>query len=127
MISVVLPEILRGMAEIDRITRDEELDALFERSRETPVLLFKHSLTCPISRRARGEFEELVQSRAGGDEVGFALIEIQNARPVSDAVAQRTGVKHESPQVLLLDDGQVRWHTSHFQIRKDALDEALDG
>lgn len=128
MISVVLPEILRGMAEIDRITRDEELDALFERSRETPVFLFKHSLTCPISSRARGEFEELVQSRAGDDDsVGFALIEIQNARPVSDAVAERTGVKHESPQVLLLDDGQVRWHTSHFQIRKNALDEALGG
>lgn len=115
------------MAEIERITRDEELDAVFERSRDTPVFLFKHSLTCPISSRAKGELERFVESRAGDASVRFALIEIQNAQPVSNAVAQRTGVKHESPQVLLLNDGQVRWHTSHFQIRKDALEEALSG
>lgn len=113
------------MAEIDRITRDEELDALFERSHDVPVLLLKHSLTCPVSSRAHGELQKLVESRAGDGSVRFALIEIQNARPVSNTVAERTGVKHESPQALLLDGGEVRWHASHFQIRQDTLAEAL--
>lgn len=115
------------MAEIDRITRDEELDALFERSHEVPVLLFKHSLTCPVSSRAHSEFTSFVESRSEDDGLELALIEVQNARPVSNAVAERTGVRHESPQALLLRNGEVRWHASHFRIRKDALDQAVSG
>lgn len=115
------------MAEIDRITRDDELDALFERSHEVPVLLFKHSLTCPVSSRAHGELTTFVESRSGDDGVEFALIEVQNARPVSNAVAERTGVRHESPQALLLRNGEVHWHASHFRIRRDALDQAVSG
>ena len=52
------------------------------------------------------------------------MIEIQRARPVSIALAERTGVRHESPQALLLRDARVVWHASHYQIHLTALEKA---
>ncbi|MEM7357326.1 MAG: monothiol bacilliredoxin BrxC family protein [Acidobacteriota bacterium] len=52
---------------------------------------------------------------------------MQNARDVSNEIAQRTGVKHESPQALLMRDGTVTWHASHWSIQAEALQEALAG
>lgn len=113
------------MADITTLTDPSELDGLMEASRERPVFLFKHSLTCPISSRAHREYRSFVEGRADGDAT-FALLEVQNARPLSQAVAERTGVRHESPQAFLLRDGEVAWHASHFKIREESLTEALE-
>ena len=53
-------------------------------------------------------------------------IEIQNAREVSNAVAEKTGVRHESPQALLLRDGEVVWNASHGAITVESLAGALE-
>lgn len=102
------------------------IDHILEGSHERPVLLFKHSLTCPISSSAFHEFQRLVASPPEGDTVGFALIEIQNARPVSKAVADRTGVVHESPQAILLSKGKAVWNASHGSIREATLRSAIE-
>jgi bacillithiol system protein YtxJ len=111
------------MADIQRINDIPALDALIARSNETPVWILKHSLTCPISSQAWSEFQ-----RFAGDspeEVGvFALIEIQRARPVSMALAERTGIRHESPQALLFRGGQAVWHASHYGIDRTSLRQA---
>ena len=112
------------MSDVRTISQIPELDALFERSRDKPVFLLKHSLTCPISSRARQEYGRFVAGRSD-DEAVFLLLEVQNARPLSNEVAERTGIRHESPQALLVRDGRVVWHASHFQIRGDALERAL--
>jgi bacillithiol system protein YtxJ len=57
-------------------------------------------------------------------EAIYALIEIQRARPVSNALAERTGVPHESPQAILLRNAQVAWHASHYDINLTALERA---
>ena len=65
-------------------------------------LVFKHSLTCPVSHAAFREFERfLATAPPAGTHVG--LIEVQNARPASNRVAEVTGVRHESPQALLVE------------------------
>ncbi len=92
------------------------LDELIARSHETPVVLFKHSLTCPISARAYRQMEQL-----GGE---IALVVVQRAREVSRAVETATGVPHESPQVFILRNGQAAWSTSHFDITTDAVSQA---
>ncbi len=92
------------------------LDELIARSHETPVVLFKHSLTCPISARAHRQMEQL------GGEV--ALVVIQRAREVSQAVAAATGIQHESPQVFVLRNGQSAWSASHFNITTEAVAQA---
>jgi bacillithiol system protein YtxJ len=114
------------MAAIHHLSQLEELDPLWQQSGEGPVLVFKHSVTCPISARARVEFEHVAAS-SSADGVVFALLEVQNARPLSDELARRAGVRHESPQALLLRSGAVTWHASHFAIRRDSLTTALAG
>src|SRR2546423_3315984 len=93
------------------------LEQLFERSHEKPVVLFKHSNTCPISARAYGQMEQL-----GGD---IELVVVQKNRDVSREVESRTGVRHESPQAFVLRNGQVVWSASHFDITADEVNRIV--
>lgn len=108
------------------ILRDADaLDAAFEASHERPVLLFKHSLTCPVSTAGLREYERFLQGQASDSDLRPYLIEIQKNRDLSNAVAARTGVRHESPQALFLRDGEVTWHGSHWTINVAALEAAF--
>jgi bacillithiol system protein YtxJ len=100
-----------------------ELDAWLSADRARPVLLFKHSLICPVSHAAHAEYLDFV---ASSPSVDTALIEIQNQRELSTAVAERSGVRHESPQALLLVGGKVVWHASHGGIRESTLRSAVE-
>ncbi len=104
-----------------------EVERLIAESETTPVLFFKHSLTCPISSRAFGEYQSFLAERPEDDATVYTLVEIQNARPVSQEIAERTGVRHESPQALLVRGGEVAWDASHYSIRADALAAAVGG
>jgi bacillithiol system protein YtxJ len=115
------------MAEYNRLTSVAELDPLFADSGERPVLFFKHSLTCPISGAAFREYERFLEEQPEGGDTVFTLVEVQNAREVSNAIAERTGVRHESPQALLLRDGEVTWHASHWSIKANELAGAVGG
>ena len=92
------------------------LEELIARSQDAPVVLFKHSLTCPISARAYRQMQAY--------EGEVALVVIQRAREVSREVEKRTGVRHESPQVIILRAGKVAWSASHFDITADAVAQA---
>ena len=109
------------MADIQKIETLAALEDLLERSRERPVWVFKHSLTCPISGMAWDEFRRFALQEG---EAICALIEIQRARPVSNALAERTGVRHESPQAILLRDARAAWYASHYDINLTALRQA---
>ncbi len=111
------------MADIQRIDNIPALDALIARSNETPVWLFKHSLTCGVSSYAWSELQHFA-AESPADGPVFGVIEIQVARPVSDALAERTGVRHQSPQIFLLRQGQVAWQASHYDINRQALRQA---
>ncbi len=111
------------MSDIPRLTRPDELSELFERSRRDPVWVFKHSVTCEVSAVAWDEFRRFADA-AGDGSASFALVEVQSARKVSNELARLTGVRHESPQVLLLRDGRAVWSASHWAIRGDELEAA---
>ena len=93
------------------------LEELLGRSHEGPVLLFKHSNTCPISARAYRQMQDVKSP--------VSLVVVQKSRDISRAVEERTGVAHESPQALLLRDGRVVWSATHFDITADAVEQAL--
>ncbi len=99
-----------------------DLEAAITESRERPVLLFKHSRHCGVSCEALDELHAHIEA-AGGD-TAYKIITVQTHRPVSDAAAQRLGVRHETPQALLLRDGKVIWNASHFRITVTELDRA---
>jgi bacillithiol system protein YtxJ len=100
-----------------------ELDAAIAESLERPVLLFKHSRTCGISHDALDELHAHVSRTPG--EVSYKLITVQSHRWISDETANRLGVRHETPQAILLRDGRPVWKASHFAITADRLDQAL--
>ena len=100
-----------------RIKDQESFEKLTERSKEQPVVIFKHSLTCPISSAA---YEQM--SRFDGE---VALIEVQVARELSNEIEDKLGVPHESPQVIVLNKGQVAWNASHFRISAEAVTKAV--
>lgn len=89
-----------------------------------PLVLLKHSTRCPISAEAYDQFQKHVAQEAN-PAVDYAIVLVVESRPVSNAVAESLGVKHESPQLLLIRDGKAVWHTSHWRITTDALRENI--
>ena len=101
-----------------------DLEAAIEESRLRPVLLFKHSRNCGVSCEALDELHSHIEGR-GEATVAYKMITVQTHRPVSDAVSQRLGLRHETPQAILLRDGKVIWNASHFRITATQLDQAV--
>lgn len=106
-----------NMTKIEAI---EELEVLVEKNE--PYVLFKHSTTCPISQGAYTEFQAYCSEERA---VPAYYLYVQDARDVSNRVAEQYSIKHESPQVLYIKDGMVVWNTSHWNIKKDALEENI--
>ncbi len=93
------------------------LEHLFARSQDTPVLVFNHDRGCPISATAY-----IQMLRLGRD---IPLIDVTREEDITHTLAQRTGVKHESPQVIVLRYGRAVWSASHFAITPGAVEQAL--
>jgi len=107
------------------------LDHFLELSNRTPVVIFKHSETCGISDRAYRELLKLAEGKAkfsndGEDiEIPMAIVTVQTAREVSNEIEIRTGIDHESPQVLIIANSKVAWTASHGGVRAEAIENAV--
>jgi bacillithiol system protein YtxJ len=105
-----------------------DLDRLLLETHTRPLLLFKHSYSCGISAEALDELVDHLNAdilTAGIPEPQYALVTVQTHRDVSNAVTARLGVRHETPQALLIRDGRVVWAASHFRVTADAMKKAL--
>jgi bacillithiol system protein YtxJ len=101
----------------------ETVDAILEASQGAKVMVLKHSTTCPISDRARREVESLMAEKT---ETAVYLVVVQQQRDISNEIEEKLGVRHESPQLLLIQDGSVTQHWSHHQITHESAAEALN-
>ncbi|MBM3262968.1 MAG: bacillithiol system redox-active protein YtxJ [candidate division Zixibacteria bacterium] len=106
------------------IRSEQELDRFTALSHERPVVIFKHSTACPLSARSYRVYQAYV-SASDVPELLFAEIYVIEHRTISDETAQRFGVRHESPQVLLVSKGRVVWDASHYEITQEAIEKAL--
>ena len=93
------------------------LSELVERSEVEPVVVFQHDPYCPISRRAYREMMA-VPGQA-------ALVDVSQDEQLSRRIEERTGVRHGSPQVLVLRSGKVVWNASHYKITHKAVTRAV--
>jgi bacillithiol system protein YtxJ len=111
-----VPELtpLRLVADLDRLLAD---------SASGPVLLFKHSYSCGTSAEALDEVLAHLEVHSG--EARFAIVTVQTDRAVSNAISTRLGVRHETPQALLVRDGRVVWSASHFRVTADEIARAI--
>ena len=99
-----------------------DLDAALAGSTNRPILIFKHSITCGSSEVAREEIEDLsLEIEREGWPVDLFVVRVQAARAVSNAIEARMRVRHESPQALLISNGQVIWRASHFRVTATAM------
>jgi bacillithiol system protein YtxJ len=101
-----------------RIDNSATLANLITDSKDKPVIVFKHSNACSISSRAYREMEKLA------DPVN--ILEVQSAREISREFANLTGVRHETPQVIILRDGKAVWNASHFDVKADDVMKAVE-
>ena len=105
------------MGNFFRIDDRTTLDNLISDSKQRAVIIFKHSNACPISARAYREMQQL-------EDVN--LLEIQAAPEISREIEKLTGVRHESPQVILMRDGKAVWNASHFDVNAASVSQALE-
>ena len=108
------------MAKVQELTSIADADAMFAASNEAPVYLLKHSIACPISARGQMEF---VGMEGDGDPDMYAVV-VQYARDVSAYIAEQLHVQHETPQAILIYNGEAVDVKSHGSIRLGALREA---
>lgn len=97
----------------------KSLDDLIARSQTEPVVLFKHSTACPISAHAHREMERFTDADVN-------IVTVQRARQLSSEIERRTGVRHESPQAMVLRSGSVVWDASHYDVTAAAVKEAVE-
>ncbi len=111
------------MTSIQTLTTSAEFEQALQTSETIPLLVFKHSVTCPISSRAHERFCAFIQQNTA--PLNVAMVVVQEARSVSDEIATRLGIEHESPQAIFVLGGTVFWHDSHSRITVDSLENAL--
>jgi bacillithiol system protein YtxJ len=112
---------VRDVTELQDI---DQLDQLLSASYQRPLVLFKHSYTCGISAEALDEIlQHVAETRAA---TTFAMVTVQTHRDLSNAVTQKLGVRHETPQALLISGGRVVWSASHFRVTATAVAAAVN-
>ena len=95
----------------------EQLDAIFDRSFTEPVAIIKHSNTCGISSH--------VIEMVGETNGTINIVVIQEHRPISNEIAERTGHRHQSPQAFVIRDGRAIYHATHYGIDPVKIEENL--
>jgi|SRR4051794_25015645 len=108
---------------LTNLERVDELDRLLVQSQGQPVLLFKHSYSCGVSAEALDELISHLNDK--NTDVRYAMVTVQTHREISNAVSAKLGIRHETPQALLVRDGRVVWSASHFRVNARELDKAL--
>jgi len=111
-------------ASMTTLDSEDALAACLAESHEKPLFVLKHSTRCPVSSSALGEVRSWVNTGAHG-EVPVYINYVVEDRPVSNLLAETLGVRHESPQLLLLSKGKALWNASHGGITERAMDAAL--
>lgn len=99
---------------------ENDLENLQQESMKGPVLIFKHSHRCHISRASLDRLERHWRPEEM-DGLKTYFLDLLNYREISDRIARIFGVEHESPQVLLIRDGKSIFDQSHFGISYDDI------
>lgn len=112
------------MADIQQLKSVEQWDQALKATSEKPLLIFKHSTSCSVSAGAHEELMNYIKD-TNTAPVDFAIVHVIEERPISNTIAEQLGIKHASPQAILVKDGQPVWDTSHWHITYSFLSEKL--
>ncbi len=107
------------MSKYKEISTLLEWEEVVQKSKEKPVLILKHSTTCPISAAAYKEFTSI------DTDLDSYLVKVIESRPVSNEIERKIGIQHKSPQILLLANEEAVWHASHWDITESKIAQAI--
>lgn len=106
------------------LTQSEQLTDIVRESFEQPVIIFKHSTTCSISAMAKSKVERQ-WADAGLATAKIYYLDLLRFRPISQEIAQKFNVHHESPQLLLIQNGECTLDSSHMAIKLSEVKELV--
>jgi bacillithiol system protein YtxJ len=106
----------------NELTSESDLHDAIEYSLNKPVLFFKHSTRCSISSMALSRFEEKWDTN---EDCKLFFLDLLEYRPVSNLLAELSGVEHQSPQVIVLYNEEVIYSASHSGINASQIHELL--
>ena len=105
------------------LTEMQQVGHLISESFDKPVFIFKHSTKCAISRMALKQFESHYNIDEGAVDPYF--LDLLNYREISNEIADRLEVTHQSPQLILVMSGKCIYTSSHSDIDAEELEEKL--
>jgi bacillithiol system protein YtxJ len=105
----------------NELTEESQLEEIKKQSKEQPVVIFKHSTRCSISSMAKSRLERSVAP----ESVAFFYLDLIRHRNISNRISEVFHVHHESPQILLIRNGECVYDESHNGISmEDIADQA---
>lgn len=104
----------------NKLNDSAQLEEIKKESHNYPVLILKHSTRCSISSATLGRLERSWKQEEVGDLKPYFL-DLIAYRPISNQIAEDFGVWHESPQALIIRNGESVYDTSHFDISFDTI------
>lgn len=105
--------------EWSQLTDEAQLEHICKLSKQRPVLIYKHSTRCSLSMMVKEQLEE--EWDLTTETVPVYYLDIIANKPLSNQVADFFQVPHQSPQVLLIQQGECAFHTSHLAIKADKI------
>lgn len=108
-----------------QLTEDKQLQEIEQASHQQPVVIFKHSTRCSISATALSRLE-----RNWKDEemigVRTYYLDLISYRTLSTRIVHEFGVEHQSPQVLVIQNGESVYDASHWDIAYTEIKKQLE-
>lgn len=104
------------------ITTHEQLNQLLNSTE--PLFIYKHSTRCNICEDAKDVIEETYGEMDKNLPPVYCL-DLLTYRSISNEIEDRLKVTHQSPQLILVKNGEALWHTSHWNITKDSILKAV--
>ncbi len=103
------------------LNTESQLEELVSLSNSKPVVIFKHSTRCSISSTALSRLERAWNA----DETPAYYLDLIAYRPISAAIAEKFGIEHQSPQVLVIKEGVCIYSATHWDIAFDEINAHL--
>lgn len=97
------------------IRSEEDLEKAIKESYENRVAIFKHSTSCFISKTVLKNFEKEIEN-SDEQNVSFYFLDLLAFRPISNKIAEDFEIRHESPQLIVLENGKAINNASHQDI-----------
>lgn len=109
----------------NKLTQAEDLSDAYNLSFEQPVILFKHSTRCPVSLMALSWFERSWKNEEM-EKVQPYFLDLIAYRDLSNQISSQYGVMHESPQLLVIKNGECVYHKSHSAISYKEVKQLIE-